>query len=47
MLWTIFIILFILWVPGFAFRIAGNLIHIILILFVILLAIKIVGMIVN
>jgi len=46
-LWTILIILFILWVLGFAFRIAGDLIHIILILFVILLVIKIAGMIVN
>ncbi|HEX7871784.1 MAG TPA: lmo0937 family membrane protein [Sphingobium sp.] len=31
MLWTIFVILIILWLAGFAFHIAGGLIHILLI----------------
>jgi hypothetical protein len=31
MLWTILIILLILWVAGFAFHIAGGLIHLLLI----------------
>jgi hypothetical protein len=32
MLWTIFAVLLILWLLGFSFDIAGNLIHIILVL---------------
>ncbi|HEX7858151.1 MAG TPA: lmo0937 family membrane protein [Sphingobium sp.] len=31
MLWTIFVILLILWLAGFAFHIAGGLIHILLV----------------
>ena len=31
MLWTIFVILLILWLAGFAFHIAGGLIHLLLI----------------
>lgn len=31
MLWTIFIILLVLWLAGFAFHIAGGLIHLLLI----------------
>ncbi|HEX7819822.1 MAG TPA: lmo0937 family membrane protein [Sphingobium sp.] len=31
MLWTIFVILIVLWLAGFAFHIAGGLIHILLI----------------
>jgi hypothetical protein len=31
MLWTIFVILLVLWLAGFAFHIAGGLIHLLLI----------------
>lgn len=31
MLWTIFVILLVLWLAGFAFNIAGGLIHILLV----------------
>ncbi|MCE7795156.1 lmo0937 family membrane protein [Sphingobium sufflavum] len=31
MLWTIFVILIVLWLAGFAFHIAGGLIHLLLI----------------
>ena len=31
MLWTIFVILLILWLAGFAFHIAGGLIHLLLV----------------
>lgn len=31
MLWTVFVILLILWIAGFAFHIAGGLIHLLLI----------------
>jgi len=37
MLWTIFVILLILWLLGFSLHIAGGLIHIVLVLAVILL----------
>ncbi|HLR01630.1 MAG TPA: lmo0937 family membrane protein [Virgibacillus sp.] len=42
MLWTILIVLFILWLLGFSFHIAGGLIHLILVLVVILLVVKII-----
>jgi hypothetical protein len=32
MLWTIFVVILILWALGFAFHIAGGLIHILLVL---------------
>jgi len=32
MLWTIFVILLVLWLLGFSFHVAGGLIHILLIL---------------
>ncbi len=32
MLWTIFVILIILWVLGFSFHIAGGLIHLLLVI---------------
>ena len=35
MLWTIFVILVILWLLGFAFHVGGGLIHILLVLAVI------------
>ncbi|CAN5314365.1 hypothetical protein BH10PSE13_BH10PSE13_14510 [soil metagenome] len=31
MLWTIFVILLVLWLAGFAFHVAGGLIHILLV----------------
>jgi hypothetical protein len=37
MLWTIVVILFVLWLLGFATHLAGDLIHVILVLAVILL----------
>jgi hypothetical protein len=37
MLWTIFVILLVLWLLGFTLHVAGGLIHILLVLAVILL----------
>ena len=37
MLWTIFVILLILWLLGFSFHIAGSLIHVLLVIAVIVL----------
>lgn len=37
MLWTIFVILLVLWVLGFAFEVAGGLVHILLVIALILL----------
>ncbi len=37
MLWTIFVILLILWVLGFSFHIAGSLIHLLLVIALIVL----------
>ena len=37
MLWTIFVILLILWLLGFSFHIGGGLIHILLVIAVIVL----------
>jgi hypothetical protein len=37
MLWTIFVILLILWLLGFSFHIVGGLIHILLVIAVIVL----------
>jgi len=37
MLWTIFVILLILWLLGFSFHLAGGLIHILLVVAVIVL----------
>jgi hypothetical protein len=37
MLWTIFVILLILWLLGFSFHIAGGLIHILLVIAVVVL----------
>ena len=35
MLWTIFVILVILWLPGFSFHLGGGLIHLLLVVAVI------------
>jgi len=37
MLWTIFVVLLVLWVLGFSFHIAGGLIHLLLVVALILL----------
>ena len=37
MLWTIFVILLVLWLLGFSFHVAGGLIHLLLVLAVIVL----------
>jgi uncharacterized membrane protein YtjA (UPF0391 family) len=41
-LWTIIVILVILWLLGFAFHIAGGLIHIVLVVAIILLVINLI-----
>jgi hypothetical protein len=43
MLWTIFVILLILWLLGFSFHIAGGLIHILLVIAVVVLIINLVS----
>jgi hypothetical protein len=43
MLWTIFVILLILWLLGFSFHIAGSLIHILLVIAVIVLIINLIS----
>ena len=42
MLWTIFVILLILWLLGFGFHVAGSLIHLLLVVAVIVLIINLV-----
>jgi uncharacterized membrane protein YtjA (UPF0391 family) len=42
MLWTIFVILLVLWLLGFSFHIAGGLIHILLVIAVIVLVVNLV-----
>jgi hypothetical protein len=43
MLWTIFVILVILWLLGFSFHIAGGLIHLLLVIAVIVLIVNLVS----
>jgi hypothetical protein len=43
MLWTVFVILLILWLLGFSFHIAGSLIHILLVIAVIVLIINLIS----
>jgi hypothetical protein len=40
MLWTVFVILLILWLLGFSFHIAGSLIHLLLVIAVIVLVVN-------
>jgi Family of unknown function (DUF5670) len=40
MLWTIFLILLILWLLGFSFHVAGSLIHLLLVIAVVVLLIN-------
>ncbi|HEY1769085.1 MAG TPA: lmo0937 family membrane protein [Chthoniobacterales bacterium] len=43
MLWTIFVILLVLWLLGFSFSVGGGLIHILLVLAIIVLIINLVS----
>jgi hypothetical protein len=43
MLWTIFVILVVLWLLGFSLHIAGSLIHILLVIAVVVLIINLVS----
>jgi hypothetical protein len=40
MLWTIIIILFVLWILGFSFKLGGRLIHILLVVALIVLIVR-------
>ena len=42
MLWTIFVVLLILWLLGFSFHVAGGLIHLLLVVAVVVLIINLV-----
>ncbi len=42
MLWTVFVILLILWILGFSFHIAGSLIHLVLVIAVVVLIIQLI-----
>jgi hypothetical protein len=42
MLWTVFVILLILWLLGFSFHIAGGLIHLLLVIAVVVLIIQLI-----
>ncbi|WP_227936879.1 lmo0937 family membrane protein [Alkalihalobacillus deserti] len=41
-MWTLLIIIFILWLLGFSFEIAGNLIHILLVIAFVILIIRLI-----
>ena len=43
MLWTIFVILLVLWLLGFSFHIAGSLIHLLLVIAVIILVFNLIS----
>jgi hypothetical protein len=43
MLWTIFVILLVLWLLGFSFHIAGGLIHLLLVIAVVVLIFNLIG----
>ena len=43
MLWTIFVILLILWLLGFSFHVAGGLIHLLLVIAVVVLVINLIS----
>ena len=42
MLWTIFVVILILWLLGFSFHIAGGLIHLLLVIALIVLLIQLI-----
>jgi hypothetical protein len=43
MLWTIFVVLVVLWLLGFSFHIAGSLIHLLLVVAVIVLVFNLIS----
>jgi hypothetical protein len=43
MLWTIFVILLVLWILGFSLHVAGSLIHILLVVALVVLVINLVS----
>jgi hypothetical protein len=43
MLWTIFVILLVLWLLGFSFHVAGGLIHLLLVLAVVILVFNLIA----
>jgi hypothetical protein len=43
MLWTIFVLLLILWLLGFSFHVAGGLIHLLLVVALVVLVINLVS----
>jgi hypothetical protein len=43
MLWTIFVVVLVLWLLGFSFHIAGSLIHLLLVVALIILVINLVS----
>jgi hypothetical protein len=43
MLWTVFVILLILWLLGFSFHVAGGMIHILLIIAVVMFIINMIN----
>jgi hypothetical protein len=43
MLWTIFVVLLILWLLGFSLHVAGGLIHLLLVVALVILVINLVG----
>lgn len=43
MLWTVFVILLVLWLLGFSFHIAGGLIHLLLVVAVVVLIINLIS----
>ena len=43
MLWTIFVVLLILWLLGFSFHVAGGLIHLLLVIAVVVLVINLIS----
>jgi len=43
MLWTVFVVLLILWLLGFSFHIAGSLIHILLVIAVVVLVFNLIS----
>jgi hypothetical protein len=43
MLWTIFVVVLVLWLVGFSFHIAGGLIHLLLVVALVILVINLVS----
>ena len=43
MLWTVFVILLVLWILGFSFHVAGGLIHLLLVVALIVLVVNLVS----